>query len=148
MTALRHLVAWSAVVLSLVPAAGLAQDATAGASISGSGSGRLDIQGEAPSACVLSPPEVTAVINASFQPANGQASILVTQLADPQTAVPLAAITGVWPCFLTACARPSRIVSLSSMIRIVATDPSYHGMVIENVVSPSALATSTWPPWS
>ena len=36
-----------------------------------------------------------------------------------------AAVTGSWPSFLTVIARPSRIVSLSSMIRIVATVASY-----------------------
>src|SRR5262245_1253256 len=35
-------------------------------------------------------------------------------------AAPLAAITGSWPSFLTVWARPSRMVSLSSMMRITA----------------------------
>ena len=66
--------------------AGLAQD------VGGSSLSRLDLFGEAPQACVLRPPLVTALTNATFTPTGTQAAtILVTQLADPLTAVPVEA---------------------------------------------------------
>ena len=80
-------------MLNLALGAGaFGQTLTAGEDIGGSSSNRLDLIGEAPQACVLSAPLVTAVTNASFQPINGQTgTILVTQFVDPLTAAPLAA---------------------------------------------------------
>lgn len=86
--------AFLAAALCLLPALatdagaqGLTQTATAGSS-----SSRLDLSGESPPACVLSAPVVTSLDNATFQPADQQAAtILVTRLADPLTAVPVAA---------------------------------------------------------
>ncbi len=83
-----------AFALSLTAASGIAhaQTLTPGQDVGGSSSGRLDLIGDAPQACVLSPPVVTALANATFQPVNGQAgTILVNQLVDPQTAAPLGA---------------------------------------------------------
>ncbi|MFI4933455.1 MAG: hypothetical protein ACHP7N_02445 [Caulobacterales bacterium] len=56
------------------------------------GQGRLDLVGVAPSACLISSPTAAAGANAAFQATGAQqGQITITQLADPQTAQPVAA---------------------------------------------------------
>jgi hypothetical protein len=56
-----------------------------------SGGGRLDIEGTAPSACVISAPAGAAGANATFQATGARsAQVSITQMVDPQTAVPRA----------------------------------------------------------
>ena len=56
------------------------------------GRARLDLAGQAPSACVISGPTAVSGSNATFSPAGAQqGQITITELADPQTAVPQAA---------------------------------------------------------
>ena len=53
-----------------------------------------------------------------------------------------------WPIFLTTCASPSRMVSLSSMIRIVATTIASGRASVKVVPRPGALSTARRAPWS
>ena len=56
------------------------------------GRARLDLAGQAPSVCVISGPTAVSGSNATFAPAGAQqGQISITELADPQTAVPRAA---------------------------------------------------------
>ena len=56
------------------------------------GRARLDLAGQAPSVCVISGPTAVSGANATFSPDGAQqGQITITELADPQTAVPQAA---------------------------------------------------------
>jgi len=55
------------------------------------GQGRLDISGQAPSACLISAPTSATGANTSFQSTGAQqGQITINQLADAQTATPIA----------------------------------------------------------
>jgi hypothetical protein len=56
------------------------------------GHARLDLAGRAPSVCLISAPTAASGANATFSPAGAQqGQVTITELADPQTAVPRAA---------------------------------------------------------
>jgi hypothetical protein len=57
--------------------------------------GRLDIVGEAPQGCILSPPTETAISNAALVAGPTAGQVRLTQFVDPQTAVPNAATIGL-----------------------------------------------------
>jgi hypothetical protein len=60
--------------------------------VDGSGGQRLDLVGEAPSACVLAPPSAGAGVNASLNVHSGRsAEVILNQLVDEETARPRAA---------------------------------------------------------
>lgn len=55
------------------------------------GQGRLDLSGQAPSACLISTPTSASGANSTFQPSGAQSGqVTITQLVDPTTAVPVA----------------------------------------------------------
>jgi hypothetical protein len=78
-----------AVLATLAPAGALAQTVNVD-------QGRLDIVGEAPSACLISSPTASTGQNATLQQTGAQASeIQISQLVDPQTAQPVASSMNV-----------------------------------------------------
>jgi hypothetical protein len=73
-----------AAVAALAPATALAQTASIG-------QGRLDLVGQAPSACLASAPTAPNATNATFQQTGSNAAeIRITQLVNPETAEPVA----------------------------------------------------------
>jgi hypothetical protein len=73
-----------AALAALAPAAALAQTANIG-------QGRVDLVGQAPSACLASAPTAPNATNATFSQAGvNSAEIRITQLVDPNTAQPVA----------------------------------------------------------
>jgi hypothetical protein len=78
-----------AAVAAMLPAAALAQTVNIG-------QGRLDLVGQAQSACLTSAPTAATAVNATFaQTGQNAAEVRITQLVDPTTAQPIASSVDV-----------------------------------------------------
>jgi hypothetical protein len=80
------------ILVGMFLAGGAAAQSGSAAALGGLSSRRLDMIGDAPPGCVLSPPVDAGTVNASLQIADDRsAQVTITELADPETAIPRAA---------------------------------------------------------
>lgn len=99
------------------------------APLGGSDAGRLDLSGDAPSACVISAPQAQAGANAAFQAIDGaSARVRIVDLVDPMTAQPRAAsINLAFPVICNGAHRLTVRTADGAMVRAGDPDPQAPG---------------------